>query len=121
MHPPVLSGGAKGAHPIQGIGAGFVPEVLNTKIYDEIVRVKGEDAFDTARRMAKQEGLLVGIFFRRCHLGGAPGGQSPGERRQADRGDHPLLRRALSEHPALPGPGRLRTIFSPCSLCLYGE
>ena len=58
---PVLSGGPKGPHPIQGIGAGFVPEVLNTKIYDEVIRVKADDAFDTARRMAKEEGLLVGI------------------------------------------------------------
>jgi cysteine synthase A len=58
---PVLSGGAKGPHPIQGIGAGFVPEVLNTKIYDEIIRVKNDDAFQTARRMAREEGLLVGI------------------------------------------------------------
>ena len=58
---PVLSGGAKGPHPIQGIGAGFVPDVLNTQIYDEIIRVKNEDAFATARRMAREEGLLVGI------------------------------------------------------------
>ena len=58
---PVLSGGEKGPHPIQGIGAGFIPEVLNTQIYDEVIRVKGEDAFDTARRMAREEGLLVGI------------------------------------------------------------
>jgi cysteine synthase A len=58
---PVLSGGQKGPHPIQGIGAGFVPEVLNTKIYDEVIRVKADDAFETARRMAKEEGLLVGI------------------------------------------------------------
>lgn len=58
---PVLSGGQKGPHPLQGIGAGFVPQVLNTKIYDEIIRVKGEDAFDTARRLAREEGLLVGI------------------------------------------------------------
>ena len=58
---PVLSGGAKGPHPIQGIGAGFVPDVLNTKIYDEIIRVKNDDAFQTARRMAREEGLLVGI------------------------------------------------------------
>lgn len=58
---PVLSGGQKGPHPIQGIGAGFVPEVLNTKIYDEVIRVKNEDAFETARRMAREEGLLVGI------------------------------------------------------------
>src|SRR5512143_1034639 len=58
---PVLSGGVKGPHPIQGIGAGFIPEVLNTKIYDEVIRVKNEDAFQTARRMAREEGLLVGI------------------------------------------------------------
>jgi len=57
----VLSGGPRGPHPIQGIGAGFIPEVLNTQIYDEIIPVKGEDAFETARRMARQEGLLVGI------------------------------------------------------------
>ncbi len=58
---PVLSGGAKGPHVIQGIGAGFVPQVLNTEVYDEIVRVKNEDALETARRMAREEGLLVGI------------------------------------------------------------
>ena len=58
---PVLSGGQKGPHPIQGIGAGFVPAILNTKIYDEVVRVKNEDAMETARRMAKEEGILVGI------------------------------------------------------------
>jgi cysteine synthase A len=58
---PVLSGGGKGPHPIQGIGAGFVPDILNTQIYDEVIRVKNEDAFQTARRMAREEGLLVGI------------------------------------------------------------
>ncbi len=58
---PVLSGGQRGPHPIQGIGAGFVPGVLNTKIYDEIVRVKNDDAMAMARRSAKEEGLLVGI------------------------------------------------------------
>lgn len=58
---PVLSGGVKGPHPIQGIGAGFVPKVLNTAIYDEVARVKNEDAFTMARRMATEEGLLVGI------------------------------------------------------------
>jgi cysteine synthase A len=57
----ILSGGQKGPHPIQGIGAGFVPKVLNTGIYDEIVQVKNEDALETARRMAREEGLLVGI------------------------------------------------------------
>jgi cysteine synthase len=58
---PVLSGGSKGPHPIQGIGAGFVPGVLNTAIYDEVIRVKNDVTFDTARRMATEEGLLVGI------------------------------------------------------------
>ena len=58
---PVLSGGQKGPHPIQGIGAGFVPEILNTQIYDEIIRVKNDDALETARRLAREEGLLVGI------------------------------------------------------------
>jgi cysteine synthase A len=58
---PVLSGGEKGPHPLQGIGAGFVPDVLNSQIYDEIIRVSGEDAFRTAREMARKEGLLVGI------------------------------------------------------------
>jgi cysteine synthase A len=57
----VLSGGVKGPHPIQGIGAGFVPAILNTKIYDEVIRVKNEDALAIARRMATEEGLLVGI------------------------------------------------------------
>ena len=58
---PVLSGGVKGPHPIQGIGAGFVPTVLNTAIYDEVIRVKNDDALTMARRMATEEGLLVGI------------------------------------------------------------
>ena len=57
----VLSGQPKGPHKIQGIGAGFVPDVLNTKIYDEIIRVADEDAMETARRLAREEGLLVGI------------------------------------------------------------
>jgi len=57
----VLSGGQAGSHPLQGIGAGFVPKILNTKIYDEIVRVKNDDAMSVARRMAREEGLLVGI------------------------------------------------------------
>jgi len=58
---PVLSGGKKGPHPIMGIGAGFIPEVLNTNIYDEIVTVTVKDAFDTARQLAAKEGLPVGI------------------------------------------------------------
>jgi cysteine synthase A len=58
---PVLSGGQAGSHPLQGIGAGFIPKILNTRIYDEIVRVKNDDAMNLARRMAREEGLLVGI------------------------------------------------------------
>lgn len=58
---PVLSGGVRGPHPIQGIGAGFIPAILNTKIYDEIIRVKNDDAMNIARRMATEDGLLVGI------------------------------------------------------------
>lgn len=58
---PVLTTGCAGAHKIQGIGAGFVPETLDTKIYDEIITVKDEDALDTGRMIAKKEGILVGI------------------------------------------------------------
>ena len=58
---PVLSGGASGAHKIQGIGAGFVPEVLDTNVYDEIIKVSNEDAFTAGRAIAVQEGVLVGI------------------------------------------------------------
>jgi cysteine synthase A len=58
---PVLSGGQKGPHPIQGIGAGFIPAVLDTRIYDEVIRVTNDNAFETARRAAKEEGLMVGV------------------------------------------------------------
>ena len=58
---PVLSKGTAGPHKIQGIGAGFVPDTLNTKIYDEIIAVENEDAFATGRAIAREEGLLVGI------------------------------------------------------------
>lgn len=58
---PVLSTGKGGPHKIQGIGAGFVPEVLNTKVYDEVIRVKGEDAFTAARTFTHSEGLFIGI------------------------------------------------------------
>lgn len=58
---PVLSGEPAGAHKIQGIGAGFIPQVLNTKVYDEIIRIKNEEAIETSREIAKNEGLLVGI------------------------------------------------------------
>ena len=58
---PVLSEGVSGPHKIQGIGAGFVPETLNTKIYDEIIPVENEAAFETGRAIAREEGVLVGI------------------------------------------------------------
>ena len=58
---PVLSGGAKGPHPIQGIGAGFIPDVLDTDVYDEVITVENDDALATARQAATEEGLLVGI------------------------------------------------------------
>ncbi|MDR2637021.1 MAG: cysteine synthase A [Zoogloeaceae bacterium] len=58
---PVLSGGARGPHAIQGIGAGFVPPILNTGVYDEIITIGNEEAFATARRLAAEEGLLAGI------------------------------------------------------------
>ncbi|WCN37771.1 cysteine synthase A [Aneurinibacillus uraniidurans] len=58
---PVLSGGKPGPHKIQGIGAGFVPDTLNTEVYNEIIRVENDDAFETSRTVAKQEGILGGI------------------------------------------------------------
>jgi cysteine synthase A len=58
---PVLSGGQPGPHPIQGIGAGFVPAILNTEVYDEIIKVTNDDAADITRRLAHEEGMLVGI------------------------------------------------------------
>ncbi|MCH9816846.1 MAG: cysteine synthase A [Actinomycetia bacterium] len=58
---PILSGGQKGPHPLQGIGAGFVPNNLDTEIYDEVIKVSNEDSMTTARKVAQEEGLLVGI------------------------------------------------------------
>lgn len=58
---PILSGGEAGQHKIQGIGAGFVPDVLNTKIYDEVFKIEDEQAIDMARRLAKEEGILAGV------------------------------------------------------------
>ncbi|MBQ8042709.1 MAG: pyridoxal-phosphate dependent enzyme, partial [Clostridia bacterium] len=58
---PVLSKGTPGTHKIQGIGAGFVPDILNTKIYDEVITIENENAFEEGRNFAKSEGILVGI------------------------------------------------------------
>ena len=105
---PVLSGGAKGPHPIQGIGAGFVPEILNTPIYDEIIQVENEDAMALARRSAARRGCSsASPRGPRCGLPSRC--PAPGERGEADRGDHPLVRRALPEHAAVRRPGGLRT------------
>lgn len=74
---PVLSGGKPGAHKIQGIGAGFIPEVLNTSVYDEIMQVTNRQAMDMARRMARLEGILGGVSagaaaWAACELSGRP-------------------------------------------------
>ena len=58
---PVLEGGKAGPHKIQGIGAGFIPEILNTEIYNEVLAVSNEDSFAMAQKIAKEEGLLIGI------------------------------------------------------------
>ena len=88
----MLSGGEKGPHKIQGIGAGFVPDVLNTKIYDEVIRVTDEDAMETARRHGYPGRAAGGHFIRRSRLGGNTGGRSGGERWEVDCGHHPILR-----------------------------
>jgi cysteine synthase len=82
-------------------------KILNTKIYDEAVRVKNDDAMDIARRMAKEEGLPVGISSGAAMWAAIASRQSPVEQRQADRGDHPFVRRALSQHAVVRGTGRL--------------
>src|ERR1019366_5411564 len=78
---PVLSGGTKGPHPIQGIGAGFVPDVLETSVLDEIITVTNDDAFATAHRAAREEGLLGGIS-----AGGGPWGAPQGAARPENAG-----------------------------------
>ncbi len=95
---PVLSGGQKGPHPIQGIGAGFIPEVLNLKVIDEIIRVKGDDALETARRTAREEGLLVGISSGAAIWAAIEVARRPDSRGENDRNDHSFFRRAISEH-----------------------
>ena len=96
---PVLSGGKAGPHKIQGIGAGFVPDTLNTDIYDEIFPVQNEDAFAIGRALARSEGVLVGIssgaaLWAAIELA-STACKAPGKRRQGHRGASARYRRTV--------------------------
>ena len=98
---PVLSQGKAGAHKIQGIGAGFVPDVLDPKVYDEIIPVSNDDAFETGRAVGREEGVLVGISSgaERGGVGRHPAGPAAGERGQDHRGPPARHRGPLPVHP----------------------
>lgn len=92
-----MSGGKPGPHKIQGIGAGFVPDILNTGIYDGVIPVENDDAFETSRRVAREEGILGRISSGLCYLRGLEGSERAWSR-QAGRSDHPKQRGALPFH-----------------------
>lgn len=100
---PVLSKGTAGAHKIQGIGAGFVPDVLDTKVYDEIIPVANEDAFATGRLIGHKEGVLVGISSGAAVWAALELAKRPRKRGQEDRRPPARHRRPLPLHPAVCG------------------
>ena len=100
---PVLSKGTAGAHKIQGIGAGFVPDVLDTKVYDEIIPVANEDAFAAGKAVGRSRGRSGGHLLRCRPLGCHRAGQAPGEQGQDHRGPAARHRRPLPLHPPVRG------------------
>ena len=84
---PLLSRGRSGSHGIQGIGANFIPQVLNRDIYDQVIAVGDKDAINWAKAIAKNEGILVGNFLRRGHVCRGPAGGNGGKRREKHRGN----------------------------------
>ena len=95
---PVLSKGTPGAHKIQGIGAGFVPDVLNTKVYDEVITIENDDAFTEGRAFARSEGILVGISSGAALKAAAILAARPENKGQDDCGFASGFRRQISVH-----------------------
>ncbi len=107
----VLSGGPPGPHKLQGFAAGFIPSILDTHVYSEVIKATFDDSVATARRLAREEGILAGNLLGREPVGRDASRRTSGERRQADRGRHLRHRRALSVASAVcrAGGERLRT------------